>query len=94
MAAGNPVFLLEELESFDVEQLRRICGYLQIAYTKKLSKKKLVTKIWDQIKPPPAPPASASNPVMTLDGIEQIVSVKLARMQAQALMTGDKPNEW
>lgn len=88
MAGVDPPFYLQELNSFDLDQLRRIAGYLQIHYVKKTSKKRLVELIWDVIKPPP----TVDSEQLTIDG--QPVSVKLLRMRQQSLIEGDIPNEW
>ena len=76
MVAGNPAFTLEELHSFTVDQLHRICGYLDIKYKKKDTKDGLVTKIWDEIKPPPI-----EQGVAVIDGQEIPVTVRLKRIQ-------------
>lgn len=75
MALGNPVFTYEELMSFDQDQLRRICGYLEITFKKKDKKLALVIKIWDEIKPVP------QEGTIEIGGQEVPVTVQLKRIQ-------------
>lgn len=78
MVAGNPAFTLEELHSFTVDQLHRICGYLDVKYKKKDTKDGLVAKIWEEIKPIPP---THEHPVAEIDGQAVPVTAQLKRIQ-------------
>lgn len=46
MAVDNP-FTLQELEQFNLDQLKRIARYLEISFPKKVKKEKLVSIIFE-----------------------------------------------
>lgn len=89
MAGDEAPFYLLELKAFDIEQLKRIAGFLQIQFTKKTTKKELVNMIWEVIKPPPIPVMSSED-VTT----GSPVSCRIAMMNYNNQFDGDKPNLW